>query len=139
MISIDLTGRTALVTGASGGVWSAVAERFAEAGATVVVHRGRDANGARRVAGRLERITDVAVVSADLTDEGAVTRLFDPSGAGPLSVRCPYRDPGPQPHGDLRHGDGRGVERPGSGPGDHRALPMPPTEPGTTRRSPPTG
>jgi NAD(P)-dependent dehydrogenase (short-subunit alcohol dehydrogenase family) len=44
------------------GVGSAVAGRFAEAGATVVVHHGRNADGARRVAERLERITDVAVV-----------------------------------------------------------------------------
>jgi NAD(P)-dependent dehydrogenase (short-subunit alcohol dehydrogenase family) len=90
MIALDLTGRMALVTGASGGVWSAVAERFAEAGATVVVHRGRDADGARRVAGRLERIT-VAVVSADLTDKAAVTRLFDPAAPyGPVTalVNC---------------------------------------------------
>ena len=58
---------------------SAVPERFAEAGATVVVHRGRDADGARRVGERPERITDVAVVSADLTDEAAMIRLFDPA------------------------------------------------------------
>jgi NAD(P)-dependent dehydrogenase (short-subunit alcohol dehydrogenase family) len=95
MISIDLTGRTALVTGASGGVWSAVAERFAEAGATVVGpprpgrrrcppcprEAGTD-HRRRRCLGRSHR-------------RGCRARLFDPSGAGPLSVRCAYRDPDP--------------------------------------------
>ena len=35
---LDLTGRVALVTGASGGVGAGIAGRFAEAGASVVVH-----------------------------------------------------------------------------------------------------
>jgi hypothetical protein len=46
---LDLTGRIALVTEASGGVGSGIAQRFAEAGAAVVVHYRSDARGATAV------------------------------------------------------------------------------------------
>jgi NAD(P)-dependent dehydrogenase (short-subunit alcohol dehydrogenase family) len=64
---MSLTGRTALVTGASSGIGKAIALAFAKAGATVVVH-GRDA---RRAAAVVDRIVadggDAWAVTADLS------------------------------------------------------------------------
>jgi len=57
----DLTGRTAVVTGAAGAIGSAVARRFAAAGAQVI---GLDVRAASDV------------VSCDITDEEAVDRVL---------------------------------------------------------------
>ncbi|MBL4576739.1 MAG: SDR family NAD(P)-dependent oxidoreductase, partial [Opitutaceae bacterium] len=45
MIQIDLTGKTALVTGASQGLGAAMARKLSEAGATVVINYFEDASG----------------------------------------------------------------------------------------------
>ena len=86
MIEIDLTGTTVLVTGASGGLGAAIAERFAGAGARVVLHYGRDEARAREVADRLAP-AEVALAQADLTDEAAVEAMFaDSAPYGPVDV-----------------------------------------------------
>jgi NAD(P)-dependent dehydrogenase (short-subunit alcohol dehydrogenase family) len=75
---LDLTGRTALVTGAGRGIGAGIAARFAEAGARVVVHCRRSAAEAGELARRLEHGSGAAIaVEADLTDAAAVARLFD--------------------------------------------------------------
>jgi 3-oxoacyl-[acyl-carrier protein] reductase len=87
VIALDLAGTTALVTGASGGLGGAIAQRFAEAGARVVIHYGSDRDGAELVAARLAPVADVSVLSADLTDEADVSRMFDdPALADGLDV-----------------------------------------------------
>lgn len=53
-----------------------IAERFAEAGARVVVHCGKEKERAHGVAERLSRVTQVDVVAADLTDPAAVEEMF---------------------------------------------------------------
>jgi 3-oxoacyl-[acyl-carrier protein] reductase len=77
VIALDLSGSTALVTGASGGLGCAIAQRFAEAGAKVVIHYRTNREQAQAVASRLNAATEVSLVSADLTNEFEVMRMFD--------------------------------------------------------------
>jgi 3-oxoacyl-[acyl-carrier protein] reductase len=68
----QLSGRTALITGASGGIGSAIAKNLSQQGAHVILHGTR--------AGRLEELaseigTNVSVVTANLSDREAVDGL----------------------------------------------------------------
>ncbi|MQA24485.1 MAG: SDR family oxidoreductase [Micromonosporaceae bacterium] len=77
-MSIDLTGRRALVTGAGHGIGAAIAAALAEAGADVVVHYGRSAGPAADVVARIEGCGRKAVaVGADVTVTAEVDRLLD--------------------------------------------------------------
>ena len=46
---LDLSGRTAIVTGASGGIGAGIARRFGEAGANVVCHYNAKKDAADKV------------------------------------------------------------------------------------------
>ncbi|MCG8467074.1 MAG: glucose 1-dehydrogenase [Gemmatimonadetes bacterium] len=75
---LDLTGRVALVTGAGRGIGASIAERFAEAGARVVVHYRSSEEPARAVVRRiLARDGHAIELGADLTVESAVDGLFE--------------------------------------------------------------
>lgn len=69
-----LANKVVVVTGASGGIGSAVARQFAGEGAKVVLHYHRN----RANAGALQRElkTETLAVRADLTKEADVKRLF---------------------------------------------------------------
>src|ERR687898_1025873 len=69
-MDVDLSGRTAVVTGGASGIGEACARRLAGAGATVTV-LDLDAKGAERVAADLGG----TAVAADLTDRAAVDGL----------------------------------------------------------------
>ncbi len=78
-IPIDLTGRTALVTGSSQGIGAAIARLLHEAGARVVINHpdlsgGREHLDAQRLRDELEaaRAGGVLVVAADVSDPAAV-------------------------------------------------------------------
>ena len=73
-MAFDLTGRVALVTGASSGLGAHFAERFVAAGAKVVV-AARRLDAVQRLA---ERLGDRALaVAMDVTDDASIAAAFD--------------------------------------------------------------
>lgn len=82
-VVIDLSGRVALVTGASQGIGAAIARRLHEAGAAVVLNHpdtldGRTGADAGALAGDLNALRpgSAAVVAADVSDAGAVRAMM---------------------------------------------------------------
>lgn len=74
----DFSGRVALVTGASGGIGRALADRLAGAGASVGVHYGRSADAAHQIAAQIgSRGGRAVALQADLADPGAAEQLVD--------------------------------------------------------------
>ncbi|MEJ7739229.1 MAG: 3-oxoacyl-ACP reductase family protein [Chitinophagaceae bacterium] len=72
-----LTGKVALVTGASKGLGKAIAYRLAAAGATVIVNYNSSEAAAEDIAGRINTTGGKAIVlQADVSKEKAVTGLF---------------------------------------------------------------
>ena len=77
MIEVDLSGRTALVTGSSRGIGREVLLSLADAGADVAVHYHSSDEAAREVADAArERGVEATTVRADVTDEDEVDALF---------------------------------------------------------------
>ena len=80
MTAAELTGQTALVTGATSGIGKAAAFKLAEHGATVVVH-GRDTGRGIQVVEEIELLGGHArFVVADLSDPAAITHLAEEVG-----------------------------------------------------------
>ena len=74
-MNANLTGKVVLITGASGGIGSAIARQFASEGAKLILHyrRGRAQIAALR---RELNQSDSLIVQADLSKEGQVKRMF---------------------------------------------------------------
>lgn len=74
---LELSGKVAVVTGASRGIGRAIASRFAAAGAAVVVHyREREAEAHGLATILEENGTRVVAIGADLREPDQVERLF---------------------------------------------------------------
>jgi NAD(P)-dependent dehydrogenase (short-subunit alcohol dehydrogenase family) len=82
----SLSGRRALVTGASSGIGRAVALGLAEHGAELVLHHFGDADGAAAVAKAIGKATPI--LEADFTDAAAPSALADEVLArhGPIDI-----------------------------------------------------
>jgi 3-oxoacyl-[acyl-carrier protein] reductase len=78
----DQTNKVAIVTGASGGIGAAVAERLGKEGFTVVVNYVGNAASAEAVVATIEAAGGRAVAAqADISDAQAVRRMFDSAEA----------------------------------------------------------
>jgi 3-oxoacyl-[acyl-carrier protein] reductase len=76
-----LMGKVAVVTGASKGIGAAIAERFGEEGASVVVHYASDKKGADKVVTAIEKAGAKAVaVQGDLSKPDEVEKVFKAAG-----------------------------------------------------------
>jgi len=74
----ELTGKTAIVTGASKGIGAGIAKALGAAGAAVVVNYASDKAGAEKVVAEITAKGGRAVaVHADMAKAADVTRLFD--------------------------------------------------------------
>ena len=73
----ELSGKVAIVTGASKGIGAAIALRFGEAGAAVAVTYSSDKDGAERVVETIKRGGGKAVaIQANVSKSADVRRLF---------------------------------------------------------------
>jgi 3-oxoacyl-[acyl-carrier protein] reductase len=83
MISIDLSGRTALVTGASQGIGEAIARALHQAGASVVLNHPDSPDGATRTDAQqvaesmnVHRSDSASIVAADVSREDQVRAMM---------------------------------------------------------------
>ncbi len=75
---LDFQGRVVMVTGGSGGLGQGIAQRFAQAGAQVVVQYHANRDDALAVVRRIEAAGGQALaLLADLTQEGPVSSLVE--------------------------------------------------------------
>ena len=80
--SLDLNGRSAVVTGSSSGIGRAIALELAAAGADVLVHARQSEEAAGQVAEQIESLgRRSGVVLADLADPDAQDRLVEQADA----------------------------------------------------------
>jgi 3-oxoacyl-[acyl-carrier protein] reductase len=76
-MDLDLRGRTAFITGASGGIGWAIAQAFAGEGARLVLHAHRNGTQLRERLAREGAAWNALVVEADVADPDAVRAAFD--------------------------------------------------------------
>ncbi len=83
----SLSGKVAIVTGASSGIGRAIAERLAEEGAIVVVNYGTNAEKAKNVITGIQAKGGKAVaVQSDMSQVEEARRIQPPSGINSAPV-----------------------------------------------------
>lgn len=105
-----LNGKVAIVTGSSRGIGRAIAERFAQEGATVVVNYARSADEARSVVAGIERKGGKAIsIQADASVVADIRRLFRETiakfGRVDIVVNNAGAPPNPRPIADVTEED----------------------------------
>ena len=88
-LSVDLTGRTALVTGASSGIGAAVAEAYARSGARVYINYPDPSQAAPAeavIAAIAAEGGEAMGVMADVSDEAQVDAMFATVESGSQSL-----------------------------------------------------
>lgn len=86
---LNLTGKTALVTGSSQGIGQAIALALAEFGANVIVHNRKGDEKAQKVANQIrQKGGKSAVIGADLLQPNAIDQLVDQATqqVGPIDI-----------------------------------------------------
>jgi 3-oxoacyl-[acyl-carrier protein] reductase len=74
-MNTELSGRVVVITGASGGIGSAIARHFAEEGARLVLHYHRNRKPVEALRREFPNV-DALIIRADLTREADVSRMF---------------------------------------------------------------
>jgi len=74
-MDLGLKDKTVLITGASGGIGSAISEIFAEEGSRVIIHYYKNKENAEKLAKKIG--TETLLVGADLTDENQVNQMYE--------------------------------------------------------------
>lgn len=78
MINIDLTGKTALITGAAGQLGRVMCKTFADCGADIIIHYNSSAAQAEKLKSSIEAIGRKAmIVQADITSMESVMKMKD--------------------------------------------------------------
>lgn len=98
----DLSGRTALVTGAGRGIGRAIALDLAKAGADVAVNYARSRDKAEQVAGMIQAMGRRAIaIEADVAQKADIDRMFDRIEAdfGPIEILV--NNAGIEPRADI--------------------------------------
>lgn len=96
---LRLDGQQALVTGASGNIGRGIAKRLAEAGARIIVHFYRDADGAAKTVDEIIADGGTArMLQADLSSEAEAHKLM--ASVGP-DIRCVVNNAAAQQVSDI--------------------------------------
>ena len=88
MLTIDLRGHTALITGASGMLGRVIARTFADCGADLILHYHSGQEKAEQIAGELRRATgrNVMTAGADITSAESVAAMKDAVSASKIGM-----------------------------------------------------